>query len=50
MVEVINRTSEPDGSFKHHFLCVPPHLSTAHEAVAWTFGMSASEYRPELET
>lgn len=50
MVEVINSTPEPDGSFKHYFLSVPPDLRTAHEAVAWTFGMSASEYRPDSES
>lgn len=49
-VEVINRTMEPDGSFKHYFLRVPPSMNTASEAVAWTFGLEARNYRPGVET
>src|SRR5258708_19796990 len=37
MIEVINRTPEPDSSFKHYWLRVPPTMRTAREAVAWTF-------------
>ena len=43
VVEVINATPEPDGTRKHFFLQVPPHLQTAREAVAWTYGI-----RPEV--
>jgi hypothetical protein len=43
-VEVINGTREPDGTFKHYFLQVPPTVTTAKEAVAWTYGMTADEY------
>ena len=44
-VEVVNSTAEPDGSFRHYFLRVPPTSRTAHQAVAWTFGYdSAREY------
>ena len=55
---------EPDGSFKHHFLRVDPHLRpllpdgsfgqpqplTARNAVASTFGLRGDEYAPERET
>jgi hypothetical protein len=50
MVEVINSTAEEDGSFKITFLPVPPAMSTACEAVAWTFGMTTEEYAPVLES
>jgi len=50
MVEVQNSTPEPDGTRKTYYLRVPPNLRTAREAVAWTFGLSGSQYRPERET
>jgi hypothetical protein len=50
MIEVVNRTPEPDGSFKHYWLRVPPEMRTAREAVAWTFNMPAGQYAPERET
>lgn len=50
MVRVINSTPEPDGSFKHYFLRVPPFMRTAKEAVAWTFDFEADQYEPEEET
>jgi hypothetical protein len=50
MLEVVNSTPEPDGKWKHYFLRVPPTITTAHEASAWTFNMKASEYKPEIET
>ncbi len=50
MVKVINRTPEADGSFKSYFLDVPPHMRTARQAVAWTFGLPEREYAPEIET
>jgi hypothetical protein len=41
----------PEGSrFKAYMLRVPPDIRTAQEAVAWTFGLDANEYLPELET
>jgi hypothetical protein len=49
-IEVVNRTREPDGSFKRYWLRVPPTMRTAREAVAWTFGMPAEQYAPEIET
>ncbi len=50
MVEVRNSTAEPDGSRKTYFLRVPPSMTTAREAVAWTFGLGTVEYRPAIET
>jgi hypothetical protein len=48
-VEVINATAEKDGTFKRYVLTVPPTVVTAREAVAWTFGMTAEQYQPEIE-
>ena len=50
MVEVRNSTPEPDGSRKTYFLRVPPRTQTAREGVAWTFGLTADEYVPAVET
>ncbi len=33
-----------------YFLCVPPQIKSVEEAVAWTFGKSAGEYSPIIET
>jgi hypothetical protein len=50
MVEVREATPHPDGRPKHHWLRVPPTMTTAHEAVAWTFGLAAQECAPQIET
>jgi len=50
MVEVVNATAEPDGSFKDYWLRVPPTMRTAREAVAWTFGKTAAEYTPAVQS
>lgn len=50
LVHVTNTTPELDGTRKRYFLRVPPNMKTAHEAVAWTFGMRPEQYRPLLET
>ena len=50
MVKVRNSSPEPDGSFKDYFLRVPPTMGTARQAVAWTFGLRPSEYRPQVES
>ncbi len=36
--------------FHSYFLRVPPHIETAKEAVAWTFGLREREYAPEQES
>ncbi|WP_239086407.1 DUF6745 domain-containing protein [Catellatospora methionotrophica] len=50
MVEVLNATAEPDGTFRTYFLRVPPDTQTARHGVAWSFGLSSREYAPEQET
>lgn len=64
MVEVVNRTPESDGTFRHYFLrvhheCRPllpggrlgePQALTARAAVASTWGLRAEKYDPELES
>ncbi|GAA3138882.1 hypothetical protein GCM10010466_32450 [Planomonospora alba] len=50
MVEVVNSTAEPDGTFRKYWLRVPPATRTARAGVAWTFGLSETDYRPERET
>ena len=35
---------------RQYFLCVPPTIQTAAEAVAWSFQMTVEEYAPEQET
>lgn len=49
MVRVRNSTPKPDGNHQHYWLRVPPTIHTAHEAVAWTFGLTPDEYRPDFE-
>jgi hypothetical protein len=49
-VRVKNSTPEADGTYKFYFLRVPPHVTSAREAVAWTFAMELHEYNPEVET
>jgi hypothetical protein len=64
MVEVVNHSPEPDGSYRHFFLRVAPALRpilpdgsfgapqtlTARNAIAASFGLSGAEYVPEVET
>lgn len=50
MVEVVNATPEPDGTFRTYWLRVPPGTTTAREGVAWTFGLDAEVYEPVVQT
>ncbi len=50
MVEVIDKASQPDGSFRHYFLRVPPTMLRAREAIAWTFGLAENQFAPDIET
>ncbi|WP_237535457.1 DUF6745 domain-containing protein, partial [Streptomyces sp. SID3343] len=50
MVEVLNSTPEPDGTTRTYWLRVPPHVTSAREGVAWTFGVRTQDYRPLEET
>jgi len=36
--------------FKEYMIRVPPQITTAHEAVAWTFGLDTETYHPEIES
>jgi hypothetical protein len=48
-VEVINGTPE-NGAYRHYYLQVPLTTRTAQQAVAWTYGLPASEYQPLIRT
>ncbi len=50
MVEVVDATPQRDGTFRRYWLHVPPTMTDARQAVAWTFHMSPAEYHPEVET
>ncbi|MFG2639917.1 DUF6745 domain-containing protein [Streptomyces sp. NPDC048370] len=50
MVEVVNATPEPDGTFRTYWLRVPPRTRTAREGVAWTFGLAEAAYEPLVQT
>ncbi|MFD3546155.1 DUF6745 domain-containing protein [Streptomyces sp. NPDC058655] len=50
MVEVVNSTAEPDGTFHTYWLRVPPTTRTAREGVAWTFGLGPEAYAPLHQT
>jgi hypothetical protein len=50
VVQVINSSPEPDGTFKEYFLRVPPNITRARQGIAWTFGLSEDEYYPLVET
>lgn len=36
--------------FKDYFLRVPPTMRSAHEAIAWSFGKTAGDYNPSIES
>ena len=50
MVEVVNSTPEPDGTYRTYWLRVPPRTRTAKEGVAWTFGLEGEAYAPVRQT
>jgi hypothetical protein len=50
LVEVVNSSPEPDGTFNVYFLRVPPDTQTAKAGVAWTFGLTEDEYQPLRQT
>ncbi len=50
MVKVTNSTAEPDGSFKDYWLRVPPQMTRARDAVAWTFGVDPKKYELAVQT
>ena len=40
MLESVNRSKEPDGTYKHYTLRVPPNMETAEQAWRWLGGMN----------
>jgi hypothetical protein len=50
LVRVEDTVRGADGMPHVHWLPVPPHVATAREAVAWTFGKNERDYRPVVET
>ncbi|MFD7749930.1 DUF6745 domain-containing protein [Streptomyces sp. NPDC059698] len=50
MVEVVNSTPEPDGTYRTYWLRVPPATRTAKDGVAWTFGLEGRAYAPLRQT
>ena len=49
-VRVRNGTPEKDGSFREFWLRVPPGITTAWAAVAWTFGLTTDQYDPTMQS
>jgi hypothetical protein len=49
-VRVVNHTPEPDGSLRDFWLRVPPTMTTARQAVAWTFDQPVDEYDPVAQS
>src|SRR5574341_532793 len=47
---VTNSTPEPSGERKRYALLVPPEHETAHGAIASTFGLTAAQYAPVVES
>ena len=50
LVDVVNATAEPDGTFKRYVLRVPADMPTAHAAVGWTFNLTPEDYQPTAQT
>jgi len=50
MLRMLNSTPEPDQSRRTYTLRVPPDMTKALDAMAWTFGMEAKDYRPLVES
>ena len=50
VVRVEDKARDPHGRPHVHWLPVPPHVATAREAVAWTFGKREQDWDPLVET
>lgn len=50
VVELVNPTPEPDGSFKRYVLRVPPDQTVPRDAIGWTLGLRPGEYPPPTTT
>lgn len=49
VLRVTNATPEADGSYKDYMIRIPPIIHDAMEALAWTFNMTAEQYRQLIE-
>ena len=49
-VRVVNATPEADGTYRDYIIPVWPDVTTAHEAVARTYGRTPDTYSPEVRT
>ena len=50
LVRVVDATPQADDSRRVYWIHVPPFVDTARAAVAWTFGLDADQYSPQVET
>ncbi|MBK9143066.1 MAG: hypothetical protein IPM23_11255 [Candidatus Melainabacteria bacterium] len=50
VVKVVDSTSLIQGEPRHYFLRVPPYMTSARQAVAWTFNLNSGEYSPSEQT
>lgn len=50
IAEVVNKSPEPDGSYRTYHIMCPPTMRTCKEAIAWTFNMSEKEYELAAES
>lgn len=54
LLKVVNSTPDPDGTFSDYYLRVPPDMTSAREAVRWTFhgddALGAQPYAPLIQT
>lgn len=49
-VRVLDRVRDAIGGPREHWLRVPPQISVARAAVAWTFRVEPARYRPRVES
>jgi hypothetical protein len=47
---ILNSPGSRTAAFKRYWLRVPPDMTTARKAVAWTFNVPVAEYAPVKET
>jgi hypothetical protein len=50
LARLLNSTPNADGTVNEYFLPVPSTVKTAHEAVAWSFGLTTETYRPAVQS
>lgn len=50
MLEMRNSTQEQDGSYKTYVIRVPPNMTTARQANAWSYQCEPDEYNPVFQS